>query len=147
MKLPPRAKVYEALGAVADGRVEETGGVWRVTSSDGSKRYTVRYDGQTVSSDDNATYWQGYAGYPVVAVLMVKGVVSHDPEVAALLQGVAWKRINQKHTNDYGKALAEIREAYSDEAWRRIEAEVDGVSKRLASLDLTLQRPNRAAGG
>lgn len=73
-KLPPISKVYEALSAVADGRVslEETEAY--VTSSDYSKIYTVRFDETTYSSNDRATSWQHYAGYPIIAVLISKNV-------------------------------------------------------------------------
>ena len=75
-KLPPRAKVFEAFTAVADGRVRLAGpGSATVTSSRGDKVYDVRWsdDGREVTSNDNASYWQGYLGYPVLAVLLVRG--------------------------------------------------------------------------
>ena len=64
-KMPPLAKVFEAWSALADGRVSLDGEDRRatVTSSNGLKAYTVAWseDGGTYSSNDNATYWQGYA--------------------------------------------------------------------------------------
>ena len=81
-KLPPIAKVYEAWSAVADGRVKLHPDERRatVTSSNGEKEYTVSWDedGAAYSSNDNATYWQGYAGYPVIAVLMEQGALPLD---------------------------------------------------------------------
>ena len=73
-KQPPRAKVFEAFTAVADGRVRFTGpGSATVTSSRGDKTYDVTWtdDGRTVAANDNASYWQGYAGYPILAVLVI----------------------------------------------------------------------------
>ena len=73
-KLPPRAKVFEAFTAVADGRVRLTGpGSATVTSSGGDKTYDVEWsdDGRMVTANDNASYWQGYLGYPILAVLLV----------------------------------------------------------------------------
>ncbi|MGH7917413.1 MAG: hypothetical protein ACREQE_08080, partial [Candidatus Binataceae bacterium] len=64
-KMPPIAKVYEALGALSDGRVQiESATHARVTSSAGDKVYEVESttDGRTISSNDNASYWQGYLG-------------------------------------------------------------------------------------
>ncbi len=43
-KVPPKAKIYEALTAVADGRVKLTGGeTAEVLSSDGTKTYIVEW--------------------------------------------------------------------------------------------------------
>ena len=71
-KSPPKAKVYEALSAVADGRVTLMGGEKaEVVSSDGTKTYHVEWspDSNQITSNDNASYWQGYLGYPIIAVL------------------------------------------------------------------------------
>jgi hypothetical protein len=70
-KSPPKAKVYEALSAVADGRVTLMGGEKaEVVSSDGTKTYHVEWspDSNQITSNDNASYWQGYMGYPIIAV-------------------------------------------------------------------------------
>jgi hypothetical protein len=65
-KMPPLIKVYEATGAVGDGRVrivDEANAL--VTSSDGSKTYSMYIGdgGRAIASDDNASRWQGYVGY------------------------------------------------------------------------------------
>lgn len=72
-KLPPLQKIYEAWSALADGRVEMGEDTADVASSNGAKHYTVSWTEDTYSSNDNASYWQGYAGYPVLAVLMKQG--------------------------------------------------------------------------
>ena len=76
--MPPPIKVYEAIGAIGDGRVRAIDNsdpprVWEVVSSDGAKKYRVEIsaDGREISSNDNASYWQGYLGYPAVAVLLI----------------------------------------------------------------------------
>lgn len=77
-KLPSVEKVYEAWSAVTDGRVQIEAdsnldaGRAVVKSSDGSKEYTItwRDGGSVFTSSDPTTYWQGYAGYPVIAVLI-----------------------------------------------------------------------------
>ena len=60
-KLPPKAKIYEALTAVADARVKLTDGeTAEVLSSDGTKTYIVEWsaDLRQITSNDNASYWQ-----------------------------------------------------------------------------------------
>ncbi len=77
-KIPPLIKAYEALGAIGDGRVRiEDDRRATVTSSDGSKTYEVETsaDGREIASNDNASYWQGYVGYPAIAVLIARGLL------------------------------------------------------------------------
>ena len=77
--MPPIIKAYEALGAIGDGRVRiEDERRATVTSSDGSKTYEVEMsaDGREIASNDNASYWQGYVGYPAIAVLIARGFIA-----------------------------------------------------------------------
>ncbi len=55
-KFPPIEKILEAYTAIADGHVKLENDQALVTSS-----------------NDNASYWQGYLGYPGIAVLMLQG--------------------------------------------------------------------------
>ena len=71
-KLPPIEKFYEAYSALADKRVTMGENLATVTSSDGAKTYKVEWQDNTYSSTDNATLWQGYAGYPVLSVLILQ---------------------------------------------------------------------------
>ncbi len=110
-KMPPLVKVYEALGAIGDGRVRiEDSRRATVTSSDGSKTYEVETspDGREIASNDNASYWQGYVGYPAIAVLLARGFY-HPPEnVTGALAGVAWKELNRRFRNDWARTIAEV---------------------------------------
>ena len=107
-KLPPVEKVYEAWTALADDRYDLSPEALVVRSSDGSKEYRVTWDdGGRYRSDDNATFWQGYAGYPVIMALMLQGRVPFNGEVAAWFKGIPWKALNDAHKRDYAAALAE----------------------------------------
>ena len=72
-KLPPIQKILEAYTAIVDNNVNLTENEAKVKSSNGAKTYTVSWENDVYHSNDNATYWQGYAGYPVIAVLMLQG--------------------------------------------------------------------------
>jgi len=140
-KLPPIAKVYEALTAVADGRVTLTSETTaQVGSSDGSKTYDLNWsaDGLAVSSNDNASYWQGYLGYPIIALLLVQGRVAYDPAVAQALAGVPWKALNTQFKRNYARAiehvLADIAAKGGDRA--AIEREVEAILEQLGALGL-----------
>lgn len=102
LSLPPRIKVMEALGALADGRVERTeGNLFRVVSSDGSRTYSVYVEevgaGRfKVCSTDNGTVYRGYAGYPILAAMMLLGYLRRDPDVERALAGIPWRRLNEE---------------------------------------------------
>ncbi|MEK7499359.1 MAG: hypothetical protein AAB649_02015 [Patescibacteria group bacterium] len=55
--IPPRIKVYEALGAIADNRIQITGNEAQVVSSSGNKTYEVMYNPQeqAITSNDNGS--------------------------------------------------------------------------------------------
>lgn len=137
-KQPPSVKIYEALGCIADRRVEfvaEDRAV--VRSSEGDKKYTVTFDLETnkVKSSDNASKFQGYLGYPILAVLMLKGVLPYDEEVAAALKGINWKQLNTEFKRDYDKTIAHalgITEQRGVES-RRVRDLIERVLAELAS--------------
>lgn len=138
-KMPPIEKVYEAWTAVADERVALQSDYAVVMSSDGAKEYSVRFNDNVYSSDDNATYWQGYAGYPVIAVLMLQGRLPLNMEEANKWSGINWTELNRKHKRDYAAAVAEIERLRGiDAVQARIEA--DKVMNALAELPIVLKR-------
>lgn len=110
--MPPIEKIYEAWSAVAQCRVkfltpaESLCGQAKVTSSNGEKEYLVSWDNNTYASNDNATYWQRYPGYPVLAILMIQQKLPYSPPLAEIFRSVNWNAINKKAGRDYAKALA-----------------------------------------
>ena len=106
-KLPPIEKIYEAWSAIEDGRITllDDGTQAVVTSSDGAKSYRVVRqieDGKIIyRSNDKATYWQGYPGYPVIAMLMMEKQLALDLTVAGWFAGVNWHEVNMAHKSDY----------------------------------------------
>ncbi len=140
-KMPPKAKIYEALSAVADGRVDLKGpNMAEVTSSTGERTYTVRWsdDMKRFSSNDNASHWQGYTGYPIIAVLLVLGKIDYERETAELLAGVPWKRLNDRFKRDYAKAVDHaLQEVESRRGGRTaIVRQVEAIFRQLAALRL-----------
>jgi hypothetical protein len=100
LKAPPRIKILEAAGALADGRVRPEQDHFRVVSSAGEVRvYTVRVDGLNVASDDNGTTYRGYVGYPIIAVLMYQGKLPYEPRIGEALRGIQWKKLNDQYKN------------------------------------------------
>jgi hypothetical protein len=110
-EVPPLVKAYEALGAVGDDRVRILGNTRAiVTSSSGRKKYEVEVsaDGHEISSNDNASYWRGYLGYPAIAVLIERGLYRAPANVTDALAGIPWQEINRRNRNNYAKTLAEV---------------------------------------
>ncbi|HIW75268.1 MULTISPECIES: hypothetical protein [Gordonibacter] len=142
-KLPPLEKVYEAWSALADGRVSVCADERRATvaSSNGQKEYTVAWDadGHVYSSNDNATYWQGYAGYPVLAVLMEQGQLPLDHAAAEAFTGVNWTELNERFKRNYAAAVAHVTNERDLDA-TQLDASAHAVMDALAALDLTIKR-------
>jgi hypothetical protein len=138
-KMPPRAKIHEAFTAVADGRVRLTGpGSATVVSSGGEKTYDVEWseDERTIAANDNASYWQGYAGYPIVAVLLARGVLRADEQAVAAMAGIPWRALNEEHRRDYEAAVAQALARLTVTDAALVEREVGEVAEQLAGLGL-----------
>lgn len=138
-KMPPIEKVFEAWTAIADHRIELHDGYAAVASSDDTKAYTVRFDGDTYSSDDNATYWQGYPGYPVIATLMLQGRLPLDREEVNNWRGINWKEINTKYRNRYSEAVSAVAAEKGIDLQRALEA-ASLVMEALKELNPTIKR-------
>jgi hypothetical protein len=157
--MPPPIKIYEAIGAVGDGRVraietESPPRVWEVGSSDGSKTYRVEIsaDGREIGSNDNASYWQGYLGYPAIAVLIARGTLSASPEATRALAGIPWKELNRRFKNDYTRTAVEVARIVSERGgdFEAIRAEAASMLDALAALALVRgarHRPPRERTG
>ena len=140
LRPPPRIKVLEALGAIADGRVEcldQSCTAARVTSSEGDRVYRVYVDaaGGAAYSDDNGTRFRGYIGYPIIAVLMKQGRLPYDERLAEALKGIPWRRLNES-LKRYALVENEVKKIAAERGVdpRELDAFVDrvyGLLKRL----------------
>ena len=140
-KLPPIEKIYEAYSALADGRVtiSEDAGEAHIASSDGAKNYTVRWEGSHYTSNDSATYWAGYPGYPVLAVWMKQGILPVNEAIAMQFKDVNWNALNKEYKRNYAKAAeAVMNERQMDAA--AVRADAEQVYAKLKTLDLTVGR-------
>ena len=138
-KNPPLSKIYEALCAVADQRIDMRADRAYVLSSDQAKRYTVKFLENGYSSNDNATLWQHYPGYPILAVMMMQGQLKIHEERLSWFRAVNWKQLNTKYKNQYDKAIAEFLEPFSEAIRSQIEDEVECVFHQLESMELTIK--------
>lgn len=138
-KMPPIEKVYEAWTAIADNRVTLHNDYANVSSSDGSKGYVVNFDGDQYSSDDNATFWQGYPGYPVIAVLMLQGKVPYDATEAELWKDINWTSLNKEYKNRYAEAVKSVGKLRGIDLEKSSKA-AQKVMEVLSSLPIEIKR-------
>lgn len=142
VKLPPIEKIHEAYSAIADDRItlEDTQAV--VLSSDNAKKYIVKWEDDTYSSNDNASYWKGYLGYPIIAVLMLQGKLSFDRGIAEHFKGINWKKLNTEHKNKYSEAVGQVMDELkkSGTDCDRINAEINKVYEEIAQLTINTKR-------
>jgi hypothetical protein len=144
-KMPPKAKIYEALSAVADQRVTITGlTAAKVQSSSHDKIYDVEWsdDISEITSNDNASHWQGYIGHPIIAVLLKIGKLSFNIHIAELLAGVPWKVVNNQFKRDYDKAINHVLDQIEEKGGNRTEIvqEIENIYEQLGSLGLQLSK-------
>ncbi len=147
-KMPPIQKILEAYTAIVDKHVELKDNEALVTSSNDAKTYTVSWDNDIYHSNDNATYWQGYAGYPIIAVLMLQGKIPFDQKLADNFASVNWNEVNAKFKRNYAKAASEvIKKKGLDE--KEVMVELERVYGALKDLPITIKhgslRPPKAS--
>ena len=112
--LPPKIKIYEALGAIADERVEIDGilayqGTVHSASTKG-KSYTISYAPETnsIKSNDSGSVNQWYIGYPAIAFLLKIWKLNYNSEILPMLEHIDRSRIKQqvnKHHEETRRVL------------------------------------------
>jgi hypothetical protein len=140
--------IYEALSAIADGRlelIEENKA--KCTSSSKDKFYVVEYDPETnaIMSNDNMAFWVKEISYPMLAMLLAKEVIKYEKKVLEPLKGIEWKALNKKNKNNYMKSVEEVLEKLSKENYDRsfIENEAKQIYKKLLDLELNHMGPRK----
>lgn len=148
MKLPPIEKIPEAYSAIADNRVEMKEQIAFVKSSDLQKEYKVVWEDDMYASSDSATYWQGYPGYPIIAVLMLQERLSLDKDIVQVFQGINWTALNKKHKRDYANAVEEVLNTLEEQGHHKekIVSEMNLVYEEIKLLQLEIKKTtNRKA--
>ncbi|MGX5165660.1 hypothetical protein ACWKST_07700 [Limosilactobacillus reuteri] len=138
-KFPPIEKILEAYTAIADNHVKLENDQALVTSSNEAKTYTVTFQDNTYTSNDNASYWQGYLGYPGIAVLMLQGKLPYDKKLAQQFAGVDWNKINQEYKRNYAQAADAVMTAKGI-GKKKAETELHHVYDTLKQLPINVKR-------
>lgn len=88
---------------------------------------------------DNASYWQGYLGYPGIAVLMLQGKLPYDKELVQQFAGVDWNKINQEYKRNYAQAADAVMTAKGIDK-KKAETELHHVYDALKQLPIIVKR-------
>ncbi len=149
-KQPPLIKIFEALGTLGDkDRIKPCAPsekrskselCWRVYSSERNKFYLVRAnkDFNALTANDNGSYWQGYLGYPMIAVLLQEGLVKFNHRLADDLRGIPWKKINTRFKNNYEKTIEYCLNLLERKGWQKKEVlkEINKIRGQLNNLKI-----------
>lgn len=141
-KMPPVAKIYEAFSVLADGRIKLEENKATITSSNDEKQYTVVWNENEITSNDNATVWQGYPGYPVIAVWLIKNRISYQKDIIKYFKNINWHEINKQNKRDYQKGIEDILNALREDNidTEKIEEEVNRIYFAIENLDFKIVR-------
>ncbi len=140
LRMPPRIKILEAAGAVADGRVMKLDDkTFKVVSSEGDRTYTVYVDlekGEACSTDNGTTY-RNYVGYPIISSLFVLGKLPYNTEIGKSLAKIDWRYLNETLKN-YALVEERVKEIAKGRgmAPELIDKYVDEVYTRLRKMKL-----------
>ncbi len=140
VKLPPIEKIPEAYTAIEDNRVELYDDYAIVKSSNNEKEYLIKWRDNVYYSNDNSTYWQGYPGYPVIAVLMLKSSLSLNRNVSKYFKNINWNKLNKDNKRDYKKSFDQILSNVSEEEKDFINKEIEEVYNEIKNLNIELTR-------
>jgi hypothetical protein len=143
-KLPPKEKIYEAFSVLADKRYIMKESSATVTSSDRKKQYLVEWNLNKnadkpfqITSNDNASYWQGYIGYPIIALLMITGKIQFDIDIVQHFKDIPWNALNKAVKNDYAAVVSKVLSRIENKKIvDKISSEVENIYKQLSELKL-----------
>jgi hypothetical protein len=148
-KKPHISKIYEALTAIADDRIEINGNKAKCYSSSDNKVYDIQYDliNGSIMSNDNAAFFTYSLSYPMIAYLMLIGKIPYEEKLLETLKDICWKDLNQKFKNDYDKSiklvLGELKSEGEDVDF--IREEIQKIYNFVCKLEIKtfgkLQRP------
>lgn len=140
IKLPPIEKIPEAYSAIVDKRVELKDNEAIVKSSNGEKEYLIKWKENVIYSNDNSTYWQGYPGYPVIAVLLLRGVLPLNESILSYFKGVDWNALNKETKRDYKESVNRVLSDVDENTKMEIFKEFDKVFEEIKKLDIIISK-------
>jgi len=150
-KKPHILRIYEALTAIADDRIEMNGNRATFYSSSSEKFYNVEYDpiNGGIMSNDNVAYYTFSLSYPMIAYLMLVGKIPYEQKLLEILKDICWDDLNKQFKNDYDKTikavLGELKSEGTDVEF--VRNEIQKIYNFVCGLQIKtfgkLQRPTK----
>lgn len=140
IKLPPIEKIPEAYTAIEDDRVILFDEYANVKSSNNENKYLIHWKDNVYYSNDNSTYWQGYIGYPVIAVLMLQNKLSLNREISKYFKNINWNKLNKDNKRNYRLSLVQALEGVAEDEIKMIYDEINKVYEEIKNLDIELTK-------
>ncbi|MCX4366129.1 MAG: hypothetical protein OSJ70_10220 [Bacilli bacterium] len=140
IKLPPIEKIPEAYSAIQDERITLFDDHAIVKSSNGEKEYLIKWKDNVYYSNDNSTYWQGYPGYPVIAVLLLQDKLPLNQEYLKYFANIDWNSLNKETKRNYKESVNRVLMNVSDEEKLNIYSEFEKVFECIEKLDIVLTK-------
>lgn len=150
-KKPHISRIYEALTAIADNRIEINGNRAKCYEFGNDRVYDIQYDpvNGSIMSNDNAAFYTYSLSYPIIAYLMLIGKIPYQKKLLEIFKDVCWKDINQHFKNNYDKSIRFLLEGFKKEGQDIdfIKMEIKGTYDFACNLQIKtlgkLQRPIR----
>ena len=150
-KKPHISRIYEALTAIADNRIEINGNRAKCYEFGNDRVYDIQYDpvNGSIMSNDNAAFYTYSLSYPIIAYLMLIGKIPYQKKLLEIFKDVCWKDINQHFKNNYDKSIRFVLEGFKKEGQDIdfIKMEIKGTYDFACNLQIKtlgkLQRPIR----
>jgi len=150
-KNPHVSRIYEALTAIADNRIEINGNRAKCYEVGNDRVYDIQYDpvNGSIMSNDNAAFYTYSLSYPMIAYLMLIGKIPYQQKLLEDFKDIYWEDINKKFKNDYDKSikivLGELKSEGKDVDF--IREEIQKIYNFVCKLEIKtlgkLQRPSR----
>lgn len=142
-KQPHVSKIYEALTAMADSRIELDGdNKAKCYPSSKGKYYEVEFDLETnsIMSNDNTAFYTDSVSYPMIAYLMMTNRIVYDKSLLIILKGIYWKDINQKFKNNYDQAIQNVLDNLKAKGVDadNLQSMINDIYKKVCKLQLSL---------
>lgn len=139
-KLPKKSKIAESYTAIVDNRVTMLKNEAIVKSSNGEKKYLIKWQDNLYYSNDNSSYWQSTLGYPVIAVLMLQNKLTLNKDILKYFKNINWNKINDENKRNYNLSLEKVLENVSISEKEIIYNNINNVYEEIKKLNIELTR-------
>ena len=141
-KKPHISRIYEALTAIADNRIEINGNRAKCYEFGNDRVYDIQYDpvNGSIMSNDNSSYRKGELWYPSLALLLFLDVLDYQFDYGEALAGIEWKSLNTINNNNFDLTQQQV-ETQLQWQWINISSlhlYCDSLQHTLESLNLQM---------